>query len=85
MQAIKYHTTGHKKMTLLDKVIMLADYIEPYREDYTSLDEIRKYAYTNMDKALYIGTKGTIEDEKSKGNAIHHWSKDALKVLKKTM
>jgi len=84
-QAIRYHTTGHKKMTLLDKIIMLADYIEPYREFYEGLDEIRKYAYINMDKALYIGTKGTIKDEKNKGNAIHHWSKDALKVLKKTM
>ena len=85
IQAIKYHTTGHKKMTLLDKIIMLADYIEPYREYYEGLDEIRKYAYSNMDKALYIGTKATIKDEKIKGNPIHHWSLDALKTLKKLM
>jgi len=85
IQAIKYHTTGHKKMTLLDKIIMLADYIEPHREFYEGLDEMRKYAYINMDKALYIGTKATIKDEKSKGNPIHHWSADALKSLKKTM
>ena len=83
MNAIKYHTTGNKGMKLLDKIIILADFIEPYREDYEPLEEMRKYAYKNMDKALAIGTKSTIDAVSSRGYAVHQWSSDALKELKK--
>lgn len=82
-QAIRYHTTGNKGMTMLDKIVTLADYIEPYREDYYPLTEIRKHAYTNINKALAIGTKATIESETIKGNPIHEWSNNALKDFKK--
>ena len=83
LQAIRYHTTGNKGMTLLDKIAILADFIEPYREDYYPLEEMRKYAYTNMDKALAIGTKSTIDSVTAKGYPIHQWSSDALKELKR--
>lgn len=82
LQAISYHTMGHDGMTLLDKIIMLADYIEPYREDYLQLDEMRHLAYTNMNKALIVGMKYTIEELKERGNSIHLCSKDALRKLK---
>ncbi|MCL1844211.1 MAG: nicotinate-nucleotide adenylyltransferase [Defluviitaleaceae bacterium] len=81
LQAIRCHTTGHNDMTLLDKIVMLADYIEPYREDYSGLSEIRCLAYADINKALAIGIKGTIEDLKQRGNAVHPHSKDALRKL----
>jgi len=83
--AIRYHTTGHGEMTMLDKIICLADYIEPYREDYEELENMRKYAYKNINKALYIGMKSTNKDLKTRGLAIHPWNKAALKLLKKEM
>ena len=83
LQAIRYHTTGHKNMTLLDKVIMLADYIEPGRDNWGPLEEMRRLAQTNINKALILGVKATIKEEKSEGNPIHPWSIDALKTLKK--
>jgi len=82
LQAIRYHTTGHKNMTLLDKIIMLADYIEPNREDYGPLADMRKLAFYSMDKALIIGLKDTIKEEEKNGKPIHPWSRDALKELK---
>jgi len=81
-QAIAYHTTGHKNMTLLDKIILLADFIEPYRCDYPPLEEMRKHAYKDINKALLIGMKDTIQELKERGKPIHKWSKSALETLK---
>ena len=83
LQAIRYHTTGHKGMTMLDKIIMLADYIEPYREDWGPLKEMRSLAFVNINQALIIGTKYTIKEEEEAGNPIHPWSCEALKELKR--
>jgi nicotinate-nucleotide adenylyltransferase len=82
LQAIRYHTIGHGEMTKLDKIIMLADYIEPFREGYPPLEDMRNLAYTNMHKALTIGMKFTNEEVKQRGHSVHPWSKDALKSLK---
>jgi len=82
LQAIRYHTTGHKNMTMLDKVIMLADYIEPYREDWGPIQEMRRLSCTDINKALILGTKYTIKEEEEAGHPIHPWSIDALKQLK---
>ena len=88
LQAIRYHTTGHKNMTMLDKIIALADYIEPYRERWGPLTEMRHLArvqaatVTNINKALILGTEYTIREAKRNGQPIHQWSLDALKQLK---
>ncbi|MCL2204780.1 MAG: nicotinate-nucleotide adenylyltransferase [Defluviitaleaceae bacterium] len=83
LQAIRYHSTGHGGMTVLDKVIILADYIEPYREDYPPLAQMRALAYTDMNKALRVGIKYTIKEETQAGNPVHPDSHDALAALKK--
>jgi predicted HD superfamily hydrolase involved in NAD metabolism len=82
LQAIRYHSTGHGAMTVLDKVIMLADYIEPYREDYPPLAQMRKLAYTDINKALRMGIKYTIKEEEEHKNPVHPASFDALEALK---
>lgn len=52
LDAIRYHTTGRKNMTLLDKIIFISDYIEPGRK-FKGIDEIRELAYKDLDLALY--------------------------------
>ncbi len=51
LKAIRYHTTGRSGMSMLDKIIFLADYIEPGRK-HSEVDNVRKLAYVDIDRAL---------------------------------
>ena len=55
IDAIAYHTTGRAGMTLLEKIIYIADYIEPTRKKYPWTDRMRKLAYENLDEAVLYG------------------------------
>lgn len=68
--AIRWHTTGKPDMTLLEKIIYLADYIEPNR-DFPGLDELRARAYENIDSAMALGLEMSLEDIRSYGEAPH--------------
>ncbi len=59
LQAITLHTTGAKDMTLLDKIIYVADYIEAGR-DFPGVDEARKLANENLDAAVAFEAKHTL-------------------------
>lgn len=52
LDAIRWHTTGRPNMTLLDKIVYVADYIEPKRDKAPNLQEIRKLAFVDLDRAL---------------------------------
>ena len=52
--AIAVHTTGCPHMNLLDKIIYIADYIEPHRDKAPHLEEIRHMAYTDIDRCLFM-------------------------------
>ena len=52
LHAIKVHTTGEPDMNLLDKIIYIADYIEPLRDKARNLKEIRQLAFSDIDAAL---------------------------------
>ena len=52
INAILNHTTGRPGMTSLEKIIYIADYIEPNRKQAPNLKEIRHLAFEDMDKAL---------------------------------
>ncbi|RSD24138.1 bis(5'-nucleosyl)-tetraphosphatase (symmetrical) YqeK [Mesobacillus subterraneus] len=60
LDAIRYHTSGRVGMTLLDKVIYLADYIEPGRH-FPGVEEVRKMAEEDLDRALIQSMKNTIQ------------------------
>jgi predicted HD superfamily hydrolase involved in NAD metabolism len=60
LNAIKYHTSGRPKMTLLEKVIYLADYIEPGRQ-FPGVEEVREIASADLDLAVIIALKNTIQ------------------------
>ncbi len=55
------HTTGHPNMTLLEKIIFVADYIEPNRYKAPNLKEIRKQAFVDLDLALLNILKDTLD------------------------
>ena len=52
LHAIRVHTTGEADMGLLDKILFVADYIEPRRDKAPNLKEIRKLAFMDLDLAL---------------------------------
>jgi len=60
LDAIRYHTSGRVSMTMLDKIIYLADYIEPGRH-FPGVDEVRGMADADLDKALIQSMKNTIQ------------------------
>ncbi|SEQ42764.1 putative HD superfamily hydrolase of NAD metabolism [Lachnospiraceae bacterium NE2001] len=70
LSAITYHTTGHPDMSLLDKIIFVADYIEPNRKLIRDLPEIRREAYLDLDKCIVHILKNTLEYLKTTDAAI---------------
>ena len=79
--AIWYHTTGHAHMTKLEKIIYLADYIEPSR-DFPGVDTLRKVCYEDLDKGLLLGLEMTIEEMTAMGNPVHRATVEARDWLK---
>ena len=79
--AIRWHTTGKADMTLLEKIIYLADYIEPTR-DFCDLTELRRLAFENLDGALLLGFTMAVEDLAKKGMPVHPNSVLARDYLK---
>ena len=65
ISSILYHTTGRPDMSMLDKIIYVADYIEPMRYKARNLEEIREMAFIDLDKALLKILEDTLEYLKS--------------------
>ncbi|WP_342438955.1 bis(5'-nucleosyl)-tetraphosphatase (symmetrical) YqeK [Paenibacillus sp. FSL L8-0436] len=57
--AIRYHTSGREGMSLLEKIVCLADYIEPGR-DFPGVDEIRRLSKISLEEGLIAGFDSTI-------------------------
>ncbi|MEA4922080.1 MAG: bis(5'-nucleosyl)-tetraphosphatase (symmetrical) YqeK [Eubacteriaceae bacterium] len=82
LDAVSYHTTGRAGMTLLDKVIYLADAIEPGR-DYPGVDHLRRLADSDLDKACLAALSGTIKHIEEQGGYMDPFTLQAWKDLKK--
>lgn len=80
-QAILWHTTGKPDMTVLEKVIYLADYIEPNR-DFDGVERLRALARENLDAAIMLGLEMTIEEMKERELPVHPNTIKALEWLK---
>lgn len=81
LRAIRLHTTGDAGMTLLDKIIYLADMIEPSR-DYPGVEEIR--AQTNPDAMLHLAFSRSIWYIKERGGDVHPATLRALADTEET-
>jgi len=80
VDAIKHHTTGKADMNLLEKIIYVADYMEPCR-DFPGVEKLRELAYTDLDAALKLGLEMTLELLKRQGSEVSPGSRDALNWL----
>jgi nicotinate-nucleotide adenylyltransferase len=81
VNAIRHHTTGKANMSLLEKIIYVADYMEPNR-DIPGVDELRHLAFTDLDAALKRGLEMTLEHLKRQGSEVSPESWDAFNFLK---
>lgn len=86
LSAITWHTTGKPKMTLLEKIIYLADYMEPGRtmncKPY-SLAQIRRASFENIDKALYMVLECSVKYLEKSGVPIDPQTIDTYKYYRK--
>ncbi len=78
LNAIRYHTTGRANMTLLEKIVFIADYIEPHREKFEGLEEARRLAYLDLDLAMKFILEQTIAFVKQRGRLLHPLSLEAF-------
>ena len=70
LDAITWHTTGRPGMTLLEKIIYIADYIEPNRRIIPGLVEIRGIVFQDIDRAVYLSAKNTVRYLSESGKAV---------------
>lgn len=83
LSAINYHTTGRPDMTLLEKIVFTADYIEPGRSTAPNLDRIRQIAFDDIDVAVYEILNDTISYLRSDNKEIDTTSIDTYNYYKK--
>ena len=77
VNAIRHHTTGKADMSLLEKIIYVADYMEPNR-DFPGVEDLRRLAFSDLDGALKLGLQMTLEHLKQQGAEVSPESRDAL-------
>ena len=80
VDAICSHTTGKAHMTTLEKILYVADYMEPNR-DFPGVEKLRHLAYTDLDKALKTGLLMTLEMLKENKQEISPASAEAIAYL----
>lgn len=84
IDAVTYHTTGRANMTLLDKIIYLADYIDPNREEFDGLSQLRTLAYEDLDKAMLFALNMSVKHVVGKGAPLHPDTQSAIADLEKS-
>lgn len=70
LDAIRYHTTGRPNMSLLEKIVFVADYIEPNRKKAENLTELRRLAFENLDEAVLLILEQTLDYLEKTGKEI---------------
>lgn len=84
VSAIRWHTTGRGRMNTLEKIIYIADYMEPNR-DFPGVERLRELAFSNLDAAVLLGLEMTVEQILSRGDTVSVESAEALEDLKGKM
>lgn len=76
--AIRWHTTGKPDMTTLEKILYLADFIEPTR-DFPGLDELRTLCYKDLDAAMALALSLSLGDIRRRGLDVYKDTLDAYR------
>ena len=79
--AIRWHTTGRPDMTMLEKILYLADYTDPTR-DFEGVEELRALSFEDTDRAMALGLEMSIENLNERGKQIFHDTMDAYNWYK---
>lgn len=82
LDAISYHNTGCAGMSRLAMCVCLADYIEPNREPFPLLEEVRSVSEKSLGKALLLSLEGVAQHVSSKGKKLHPRTADTILWLK---
>ena len=85
--AIYWHTTGHADMTLLEKIIYIADYVEPTR-DFPGVDALREAVWRDLDEGVLLGLEQTLRLLESQGRSVcsaSHAARDYLVRERKSL
>ena len=80
VDAIRWHTTGKANMNTLEKIIYVADYMEPNRR-FDGVEELRRLAFEDLDQALKLGLEMTLNLLREQGREISPESQEALAFL----
>lgn len=83
LQAIRSHTTGRPDMSLLEKIIYIADYIEPGRNPLPNMDRVRKLAFEDLDECLFVMLKDSLEYLNSRNIPIDPMTEKTYEFYKK--
>ena len=70
LDSITYHTTGRPDMSMLEKIIFIADYIEPNRREIPGLAEIRGIVFQDIDRAVCLSAERTVRYLTDGGKAV---------------
>jgi predicted HD superfamily hydrolase involved in NAD metabolism len=89
LSAITFHTTGRPAMTLLEKIIFTADYIEPYRKPLPRITQLREAAYSDINLAVCLVLENMIQYLESSSDVIdtitidtyHYYNKSSERGL----
>ncbi len=79
-RAINWHTTGRAQMSMMEKIIYLADYMEPNR-DFEGVEELRRLVYSDIDAALRMGLRMSVDHVTRHGAQVDPNSLAALHCL----
>ena len=77
VSAITWHTTGRPGMSRLEKILYLADYMEPTRS-FDGVEELRRLSYLDLDRAMELGLSMSISDLKARHKEIHPMTEKAM-------
>lgn len=82
LNAVAYHTTGRPDMSLLEKIVFLADSVEEGR-DFDGVEELRLLAYEDIDGAVLTSLRATKKKIENKGAYLHPLTAQALEFYEK--
>ena len=71
-------------MTTLEKIIYLADYIEPNRS-FDGVDVLRAVVYDDLDRGMALGLKMSIEELQERGSPVHHATQEAYDYFRELL
>lgn len=82
LSAITYHTTGKPAMTVLEKIVYIADYIEPMRDKAPNLKSIRQLAFSDLDECMYEILKDTLAYLEENPKDLDNTTREAYEYYK---